>query len=127
MKLGLWTVACTVLIASSAAWAADGTAQVQGQSYSKSRAQVVQELEQAREQGLISVAAHGYPKVPQGPAKTRAQVVQELQEAQQAGLLDFADDEYPVLPAGSVHKTRQQVVQELEQARKQGRLLYVAP
>ncbi len=127
MKLGLWTVACTVLIASSSAWAADGSAQVQGQIYSKSRAQVVQELEQAREQGLISVAAHGYPKVPQGPAKTRAQVVQELQEAQQAGLLDFADDEYPVLPAGSTHKTRQQVVQELEQARKQGRLLYVAP
>lgn len=127
MKLGLWTLACTALLASTSAWAVDGSASVQEQVYSKSRAQVVQELEQAREQGLINVAAHGYPNVPRGPVKTRAQVVQELQEAQQAGLLDFADDEYPVLPADRIHKTRQQVVQELEQARKQGRLLYVAP
>uniref|UniRef100_A0A1I7Y643 OmpA-like domain-containing protein n=1 Tax=Steinernema glaseri TaxID=37863 RepID=A0A1I7Y643_9BILA len=118
----LWTLACTALLASTSAWAVDGSASVQEQVYSKSRAQVVQELEQAREQGLISVAAHGYPNVPRGPVKTRAQVVQELQEAQQAGLLDFADDEYPVLPADGTHKTRQQVVQELEQARKQGRL-----
>ncbi|MCX5462879.1 DUF4148 domain-containing protein [Alcaligenes parafaecalis] len=127
MKLGLWTLACTAFITSTSLWAADGSAPVQEQTYSKSRAQVVQELEQAREQGLISVAADGYPKVPRGLANTRAQVVQELQEAQEAGLLDFADDEYPVLPVDGTHKTRQQVVQELEQARRQGRLLYVTP
>ncbi|MGZ9568042.1 DUF4148 domain-containing protein [Alcaligenes nematophilus] len=88
MKLGLWTVACTALIASSAAWAADGTAQVPGQSYSKSRAQVVQELQEAQQAGLLNFADDEYPVLPAGSVhKTRQQVVQELEQARKQGRL----------------------------------------
>ncbi|MCQ9617942.1 DUF4148 domain-containing protein [Paenalcaligenes niemegkensis] len=131
MKVRLWSIAIAAIIASSASWAGPlsvVTNATQQAERSKTRAEVLQELEQARNQGLLHFADHEYPVIrTNGHRKTRAEVVHELEQARKQGLLDFADDEYPVTRIEGNSKTRSEVLQELEQARKQGLLDIVDP
>ncbi|PUY61087.1 DUF4148 domain-containing protein [Cronobacter sakazakii] len=55
---------------------------------SKTRAEVLQELQEAREQGLLYLHEGEYPGKFQrdtGPGKTRAEVLRELEQARQDG------------------------------------------
>ena len=125
MNVRLRTVSCAALMVSAfsgTAWAQEPV------NHSKTRAEVMQELEKARVQGEISVASQDYPQIRrERPVKTRTQVLQELEQAKQEGVLDFFDDEYPVLRSQGATKTRAQVLQELEHARQYGGSSYVAP
>jgi predicted RNase H-like HicB family nuclease len=78
----------------------------------KTRAQVLEELKQARADGSLYVGDAEYPKLPFVPTKTRAQVLEELKQARADGSLDVGDAEYPKLPFVST-KTRAQVREEL--------------
>lgn len=90
-------------------------ANVQG----KSRAQVIEELKQARADGSLSVADYDYPALPAFVStKTRAQVIEELKVAQAQGLLAVGDADYPKLPAFVSTKTRAQVQAELVEYQK---------
>lgn len=127
MKVQVLLIGLSALLASSASWAENpnypDTVAYQG-SHSLTRAEVKEELAEARRQGLISQSDGDYPvEMPAtGPGKTRAQVLQELKEAREQGLLNVADQDYPVIRHNGPGKTRAQVLNELEHARKQGLL-----
>lgn len=127
MKVQVLLIGLSALLASSASWAEhpsySDTVAYQG-SHSLTRAQVKEELAEARRRGLISQSDGDYPvEVPAtGPGKTRAQVLHELKEAREHGLLNVSDQDYPIIKHNGPGKTRAQVLKELEQARKQGLL-----
>lgn len=65
----------------------------------KTRVQVVAELNEARAQGLLNYDDSSYPILPQPRVgRSRAEVVAELNEARAQGLLDYTDSDYPILP-----------------------------
>lgn len=68
---------------------------------SKTRAQVVAELQQARAEGLLSTGESDYPAAIQANAsqKTRAQVESELVVAEAAGQVSTGEADYPPLAA----------------------------
>lgn len=69
----------------------------------KSRAQVVAEVLEAREKGLLEFNDANYPRelatdtTNSQPGRTRAEVIAEVKKANAAGLLTFNDAEYPKL------------------------------
>ncbi len=59
----------------------------------KSRAEVIAEMEEAKRLGQFSVGDEGPPVfASQGAGKSRAEVVAELEEAQRLGLLTYGED-----------------------------------
>jgi hypothetical protein len=88
-------------------------------SSSKTRTQVVAELQQARANGEINVGDADYPYQPKFVStKTRAEVVAELVQARANGELSVGDADYPRLPAFVSTKTRAQVQAELVEYNK---------
>lgn len=85
----------------------------------KSRAQVVEELKQARAAGLMPAGDANYPALPAFVStKTRAQVIEELKQARAAGLMPVGDASYPPQAAFVSSKTREQVQAELAEFQK---------
>lgn len=85
----------------------------------KTRAQVIEELKQARADGSIAIGDADFPKTPAFVStKTRAQVVAELKEAQARGLVNVGDAYYPKLPEFVSTKSRAQVQAELAEYQK---------
>ena len=86
----------------------------------KSRAEVVAELAQARANGELPINDVSYPdKAIAAPStKTRAEVIDELKQARANGELPINDATYPdkaIASAAVPSKTRAQVVEELKQ------------
>ncbi|MBP0598721.1 DUF4148 domain-containing protein [Herbaspirillum sp. LeCh32-8] len=85
----------------------------------KTRAQVIEELKQARAAGLMPVGDADYPKLPAFVStKTRAQVIEELKQARAAGLMPVGDADFPKEPVFVSTKTRAQVQAELVEYQK---------
>jgi hypothetical protein len=93
---------------------------------SKTRAQVVAELQQARAEGLLSTGEADYPAVVQANAgaKTRAQVESELVVAEAAGQVSTGESDYPPLAAqtNASSTTRAAVEAEYAQLAAAGQL-----
>ena len=86
---------------------------------SKTRAQVVAELIQARANGELSVGDSDYPYQPKFVStKTRAQVLAELAQARARGEMNVGDSDYPYQPAFVSTKSRAQVQAELVEYNK---------
>lgn len=104
------TLAITTI---AALFVATGTAQA---SDNISRAEVLAELQQAQQQGLIVNGEQAYPVniVPQA-SKTRAQVEQELIAAKAAGLINIGEATPNVVAPSQSHKSRIQVQNELRE------------
>lgn len=110
----------------------------------KTRAEVRQELENAKKMGEIPANDESglllrdefpqrYPPKAAGPSLTREQVRSELQEAQRLGEIPANDESnmqlhelyparYPQPASGGPRLTREQVKQELDRARKAGEI-----
>ncbi|GGC68511.1 DUF4148 domain-containing protein [Undibacterium terreum] len=92
----------------------------------KTRQQVVNELNQARAQGLLNFSDADYPVIPAAQSTlSRAQVVAGIQEARKDGSL-FADTDYDyphvaATPSGA-GKTRAEVKAGIAMARADGTL-----
>ncbi|MBB5390646.1 MULTISPECIES: DUF4148 domain-containing protein [unclassified Herbaspirillum] len=85
----------------------------------KTRAQVIEELKQARADGTLTVSDYDYPRLPAFVStKTRAQVIEELKVANAQGLVTVGDADYPKLPAFVSTKSRAQVQAELVEYQK---------
>ncbi|WDZ97019.1 DUF4148 domain-containing protein [Herbaspirillum sp. WKF16] len=107
-----------VLAAASSAVTAETYAQTPA-AHGKTRAQVVDELKQARADGSMTVADSEYPKLPPFvSSKSRSQVLDELKQARADGSLSISDGEYPKLPAFVSTKSRAQVLAELAEYQK---------
>jgi len=86
---------------------------------SKTRAQVVAELIQARANGELNVSDSDYPYQPKFVStKTRAQVLAELAQARARGEMNVGDSDYPYQPAFVSTKSRAQVQAELAEYNK---------
>jgi len=88
----------------------------------KTRAEVVAELAQARANGELPINDVSYPdkamNSPSTSTKTRAEVIDELKQARANGELPINDATYPdkaIASAPVSTKTRAQVVEELKQ------------
>ncbi|MFJ3044768.1 DUF4148 domain-containing protein [Herbaspirillum chlorophenolicum] len=85
----------------------------------KTRAQVIEELKQARADGTLTVGDYDYPRLPAFVStKTRAQVIEELKVANAQGLVNVGDAYYPKLPEFVSTKSRAQVQAELVEYQK---------
>ncbi|KAF1036274.1 MAG: hypothetical protein GAK35_04096 [Herbaspirillum frisingense] len=88
-------------------------------SQGKTRAQVIEELKQARADGSMIISDAEYPRLPAFTStKTRAQVIAELQQARANGEISVGDVDYPKLPAFVSTKSRAQVEAELAEYQK---------
>lgn len=87
MKARILLVGFAILAGSSACWAQEASGhQAAGGQRSLTRAEVLQELEEAREQGLLNAPDAEYPVIKDtGPRKTRAEVLLELERARKEG------------------------------------------
>ncbi|MFZ6644893.1 DUF4148 domain-containing protein [Undibacterium sp. TJN25] len=117
-----------VLLAMAAASSVTFAQDVQGDSAAvgKTRQQVINELNDARAQGLLNFSDADYPVLPAATSTlTRAQVVAGIQEARKDGTL-FSDYDYdypraqPVV--ASAEKTRAEVKAGITMARADGTL-----
>ncbi|MGB6007128.1 DUF4148 domain-containing protein [Castellaniella sp.] len=98
-------VAATAIVALSLGLASVGIAQADEANYpeivtpsTQTRAEVVQALQVAQSQGLVTTGEHtDYPRLQNdGSSLTRAQVLNELQQAKSAGLVSIGEDnQYP--------------------------------
>jgi len=79
----------------------------------KSRAEVVSELDQARAAGTLRLVDSEYPVIEFAPARSRDDVLAELSQAREDGTLDLPEHAYPVVKASGTPKTREQVKSEL--------------
>ncbi|MCQ9615387.1 DUF4148 domain-containing protein [Paenalcaligenes niemegkensis] len=80
-----------------------------------SRAQVLQELQEAKEAGTWSNNGLVHLMVAKaGNSKSRAEVRQELADAQAAGLVSHGELDYPLEYPTQSSKSRAQVLNELE-------------
>lgn len=94
---------------------------------SKTREQVLQELQQARAAGLITYGEQAYPPAfSQLSTKTRARVGEELREAKAAGLVNNAEQAYPpaLLETSSQSKPRGEIRAELDAAKAAGQISF---
>jgi hypothetical protein len=79
----------------------------------KTRAQVIQELVDAKASGELNYSDVDYPKLPAFKStKTRAQVIEETKQAKAQGLLDYNDADYPRQREFKSELTRQEVMAE---------------
>lgn len=107
MKTAIATLIVSAAFVASAAQAADT-------SPTKTRAQVVAELQQARELGLLSRGELDYPPAHASTDhKSRDEVLAELAEAKATGQLSTGELDYPPVATSESNKTRAQVVQEM--------------
>ncbi len=87
----------------------------------KTRAQVIAELHEAKAMGLLSTGQEDYPVAyPEHSFKTRARVQAELDAARAAGTLSNGEEDYPPATATHSSETRAQVQAELIAARTSG-------
>lgn len=83
-------------------------------SSTPTRAQVLAELQQAKEAGLISNGEEAYPvAISAAKTKDRAQVQEELAAAIASGQISTGEQAYPLTAATGSSKTRAQVKAEL--------------
>ncbi len=82
----------------------------------KSRAQVIAELKQARANGMQVGADPFYPRLPETSTKSRAQVVAELEQARANGMAVGADPFYPHIVETPATRSRAEVQSEANQA-----------
>jgi transcription elongation GreA/GreB family factor len=114
------------LVAALAVLAATGSALAQefvtpdaGFVSTKTRAEVIAELQQARADGTYAVSEYDYPVVQlTGTPKTRAEVVAEIEKARADGTLNYNEENYPIVKTTGTPKTREQVREELVQYRQ---------
>lgn len=126
MKETIMKVAITAatLAALSLGLATAGIAQAAETAPSLTRAQVVQQLHEARAQGLVQIGEHAYPVEQAAHSDTtRAEVVADLRQAQARGLVSFSEQaDYPASSADTQPLSRTQVLNELREARSAGLL-----
>jgi len=95
---------------------------------SRTRADVVAEIAEARANGTLDVIDSQYPVVATtGTPKTRAEVSAEIAQARANGTLDVIDSQYPVVASTGTPKTRAQVRAELAEykaAHPDGQAIY---
>ncbi|MER1969194.1 DUF4148 domain-containing protein [Castellaniella sp. GW247-6E4] len=93
-------------------------------SVSKTRAQVIAELQEAKALGLLTQGERAYPPEQQAvSSKTRQQVLAELATARAAGTLSHGEPlVYPPRVPDLNPKTRVEVLAELDAARQSGEL-----
>ncbi|MFW7340928.1 DUF4148 domain-containing protein [Pollutimonas sp. H1-120] len=104
------TLATTLMISLSVL---AGAAQAADES-TKTRAQVVAELQQAQSQGLISYGEQAYPvEVGTANSNSRADVLAELAAAQKADAISNGELDYPPVAGIDSNKTRAEVQAEL--------------
>ena len=85
-----------------------------GEPASKTRAEVVAELQDAMARGLMPQGEFDYPVAIQSTsAKTRQEVVDELAAARAAGMQPAGELNYPPVAANAGSETRAEVVREL--------------
>jgi hypothetical protein len=82
----------------------------------RTRAEVIAEIAQARANGTLEIRDTTYPVLPvTASSKTRAEVAAEIAQARANDTLDIRDTTYPGLPATASSKTRAEVLAELKQ------------
>ena len=111
----------------SGAFANDKSPGVQGDfcQHAKTRAQVIEELDEARTRGLLSYNEADFPRMPKFVStKTRAEVTADLYQARAQGLISSTEADFPKMPKFASTTTRAQVIAELNQAQSQGLLTY---
>lgn len=85
----------------------------------KTRAQVIEELKQARADGSMAIGDADFPRLPVFVStKTRAQVIEELRQARADGSMPVGDADFPKWPVFVSTKTRAQVQSELAEYQK---------
>lgn len=85
----------------------------------RTRAEVIAEIAQARADGSLDVRDGEYPVIKNsGTPKTRAEVVAKIAQARADGTLEVKEATYPTHSATAVSKTRAEVRAELAQYRK---------
>lgn len=88
---------------------------------SKTRAQVVAELQEARAQGLLSTGQEDYPIVNASTSsKTRAEVEAELVAAEAAGTISRGELDYPPVSANAKTSTTTRAAVEAEYTKLAG-------
>ncbi|MFJ3055964.1 DUF4148 domain-containing protein [Herbaspirillum sp. NPDC087042] len=113
LLIALALAATSGLVMADSAYAQTSAAQ------GKTRAQVIEELKQARAAGQVDVSDANYPVLPTFVStKSRAQVIEELKAATAAGQVYVNDANYPALPAFVSSKSRAQVQAELVEYEK---------
>ena len=109
------TIASLALISAALVGSAAYAQDVQTQPVT--RAQVLAELQAARDAGQLSYAETDYPPAQAVTStKSRAEVVAELQAARGAGQLSYLETDYPPVQAVESTETREQVIAELHAA-----------
>lgn len=91
-----------------------------------SRAEVLADLQLARQQGLTVDSEIGYPVDVATTSKTRAQVEQELATAKSAGMVDHGEATPQAATSPGAYKTRQQVQRELQDYKASGKPRYIS-
>ncbi len=90
-------------------------------STTKTRAQVVTELQQARAQGLLSNGELDYPPaIASTSSETRAQVVAELHAAEAVGQMSRGETNYPPVSANTKTSTTTRAAVEAEYTKLAG-------
>lgn len=93
----------------------------------KSRAEVLAEVQQARESGSLQIGESAYPAIPLATSgKSRGEVVAELAQARETGALRTLDHEYPVVQISGTPKSREQVRAELASAIANGEVVVLS-
>jgi hypothetical protein len=111
--------AFAVLAATGSVFAQEFVAPDAGFVSTRTRAEVVAEVAQARADGSLEVKDSTYPVLAKsGTTKTRAEVVAGIAQARANGTLDAKDATYPVTPTAATGKTRAEVRAELVQYQK---------
>lgn len=83
-------VATLVLIAATGSALADVVSPPEAVTSTKTRAEVIAELKQARDSGLLAYRDHDYPvALAFASTKTRTEVMAELKQARDSGLVTF--------------------------------------
>lgn len=103
--------------------AAAGLAQAAETAPELTRAQVVQQLQQAEAQGAVTAGHDPYfPMIAAQNTETRAQVEQQLRDAESRGLVTAGHDPYYPQLATQSTKSRAQVLAELHSVESKGML-----
>ncbi|WP_394780213.1 DUF4148 domain-containing protein [Undibacterium sp.] len=115
-----------ILLAMAAASSATFAQDIQGDAADgKTRQQVINELNDARAQGLLKFSDADYPVLPAAASTlSRAQVVADIQQASKDGTL-FSDYDYDyprALPVVASEKSRAEVKAGIAMARADGTL-----
>jgi hypothetical protein len=116
-------IAVVSVLAAGSTFAQEFVAPDAGFVSTKTRAEVIAELQQARADGSLEISEYGYPVIPQtGTPKTRAEVVAEVEQARADGTLNISEYGYPFIQASRTTQASVQAETNIAQTSAHGAL-----